>query len=501
MKIPELFRHLEYFSSEDYSQFEKFLRSPYYNNIQSYAEVFSVIRKNRKLLEEKKLDEMRARISATVAYSENTTRKLISNLGDVLIEYLKVKASETNKFNREYDLCNHLISIGYFSILDKRFKVCEELIPRGNESDELDFLKSFRLNSLEFKASLLTKSKVSGEDTITDQRRFTLDCAKDLFVYNLVWITANYANYVMQEIDYHSNKKEVFPVDTASFFNIMKRKEFDTFDKRQKAIITFYSKMFKMFSELENDEAYKDYMNYFFEKRNMFNMDFSKTHFSVLFNYCNMRQRYNDKKTLYHEESLRLTYEYISQKIYADDNAKYLIPIYFRNFLIGCTTPGSKELLRKFIDEQINCLHPSHRKDLANLGNAFYYFLNKEYGRALKHLLAIDNPQYMYKYDVRNLEVKIYFEMKKYDTAEGMLHNYLKNVKSETFFTSLDKKKYMLMTEYFRKLIKAEKEENTKKRLTEYEYLRDKINKEDGFIMKKWMLNRVEETINSEKAK
>lgn len=501
MKIPELFHHLGYFSSEDYTQFEKFLRSPYYNNVQSYVEIFSAIRKNRKLIENKNYDELKARISTAVSFSENTIRKLISNLGDLVIEYLKVKTNEKSKFDREYDLCDYLISIGYFSLLDKRLKICDGLIPKGNESDESDFLKSFRYNSLEFRASMLTKSKIRGEDTIIEQRRFTIDGAKDLLVYNLVLLTVNYVNYVMQELDYSGINNIVFPIDVEPMFNIMKSKEFETYNNNQKAIITLFSKMLKMFNDLENDEAYTDYKNYFYKIRTMFNQDFSKTHFSVLFNYCNTRQRYNDKRTKYHDESLRLTYEYISQKIYAEEKVKYVIPIYFRNFIIGCTTPNTKSLLRKFIDEQTNCLHPTHRKDLSNLGNAFYYFLNKEYGKVLKHLLAIDNPQYMYKYDVRNLELKVYFEKKDYATVESMLHNYIKNVKSETFFTSLDRKKYMLMTDYFRRLINAEREENKKKRLSEFEYLRDKINAEDGFIMKKWMLNRVEETILKEKSK
>ena len=215
MKIPELFHHLEYFSSEDYSQFEKFLKSPYYNNIQSYIEIFSIIRKNRKLLEKKNYDELRTRISATVTFTENTTRKLISNLGDVVIEYLKVKASEKNEFNKEYDLCDYLISVGYFSILDKRFKVCDGLILKENETDESDFHKSFKLNSLEFRASMLTKSKVRGEDIIIEQRRFTIDGAKDLLVYNLVWLTVNYVNYVMQGLDYSDKNNIMFPIDVA----------------------------------------------------------------------------------------------------------------------------------------------------------------------------------------------------------------------------------------------------------------------------------------------
>ena len=69
MKIPELFHNLEYFSPDDYNQFEKFLKSPYFNNLNSLVKIYAILKRNDKLLKEKNYDKLKFLIRRDSNYS------------------------------------------------------------------------------------------------------------------------------------------------------------------------------------------------------------------------------------------------------------------------------------------------------------------------------------------------------------------------------------------------------------------------------------------------
>ncbi|MCX6157245.1 MAG: hypothetical protein NTY74_04605 [Ignavibacteriae bacterium] len=503
MKIPELFHHLEYFSSEDYTQFEKFLKSPYYNNLQSYVEIFSVIRKNKNLITKKQYSLLKDRIMSSQKCSEGTTRKLISNLGDIAINYMKVKAIEADKLNSENLYNKYLLSKGYFSLMKKHIIDYSKLIQKEKEeNDETKYLDYYHYDYASYCTSIDTNSKVRGDECSIDQHNHTLDSAKDLYIFTLAQVTFNYINSITQSIDSSYKFPMLFPLEMKNLFDAVGSKELKTFDKHQQALIGTYKRLYILFNDLNNDKAYGEYKKYFYSVRKLFNTDFTKTHLSVLHNYCNLRQRLNDKTNKYTEEGHKLIYEYIVNKMYTSETKKYLLPLNFRNFVITCTTPEKKRLLRKFTEEQIKFIHPSHRKEMQEYGNAFYNFLNRDYRKAMKNIITLGNTKFIYKYDILNLELKIYFETKNYEAMEKVLHNYRDIIQKEELFTKNDKESYNLMLDYFRMLNNAEKIYSSEKDITEYAILNKKILSDRRFAMRKWILNKIEERMkNTEKAK
>ena len=498
MKVPELFHHLKFFEVSDYKGFSKFLKSPYHNYyLKSYSDILRIIEKNIKLLNLDKFRELRDLILKSLKCSESTTLTILSRLGDLVIEYFRIKAVECKQFEKEYLLCEYLFSIGYYRILDTKLLKCWKMVDNGEKIDEDFYLKYFQLEYLNYRYSISNNSKFLGDNSIIEQQHFTLNSTKDLFVFSLVRFTINYLNYVIQNIDSTEKNPSLYPLDMHNMFRIIKSAELKVYDKHQKSIIRLYYYLFLMFDDLNSDKAFARYRDYFYKSINTFNDNYSSTHFSILLNYCHLRQRLNDKDAKYNKEGLKIMKEYIKQKMYVDEQNKYLLPILYRNFIINCNIPSTKSILREFIDKETINLHMSHRKDMMNFGNAFYSYLNKDYRDALKLMLNLKHPKFMYKYDIRNLELKIYFDKGNYVDLNSALHNYDENRKVEPMFTISDREKYKLMINNFRTLMKIDENYKQENKILNYEYFFHQLKSSPGFIMKQWFIDKVKSIIKT----
>ena len=254
-----------------------------------------------------------------------------------------------------------------------------------------------------------------------------------------------------------------------------------------------------MFLNLNDDSAYDNYKKEFYKTRRYFNELFSKTHFSILITYCVIRKRVDDINLKYSTENSRLLYDFIENETYKDEVKSYLQPVLYRNFVISCNTEESKPLLKKFIDKHSDKLHPDHYKDMHNFALLHYYYLNKEYGKALKIMIELKHPKIVYKYDIYSLELKIYYEKGEYDGLEKLLHNFYGNIKNEKIFTAYDKERHELLVYYFRKLVRKKQKYDEDNKVTELELFKKDIEKEINFVMKKWILSKLEEIIKNHK--
>jgi len=495
MKVPEIFHHFEYFTKEDFKLFGKYLKSPYFNTINAYSDIYEIILKNLKYINLRDYRGLRDIIIKSQICSESTTLKLLSNLSDFVLGYFKQRALEKETFIGELHLCESLLSKGYFNALHKRILLCQDSIITEDKFDEDVYLNYFQLDYLKYRISMLTDSKFHGEQAITDQQELTLDSSKNLFVFSLVRITINYLNYVIQNVDTSNKNPTHYPVELEPMFGIIKSKDFDLYDKYQKALILLYNTLFLAFRNLNNDTAYVNYKTNFLRIKNLFNESFSKTHYSILMNYCNIRQRLNDKDLKYGIEGAKVLNDYIREEMYKDEVNQYLPPIYYRNFIIKCNTAESKKILKEFIEEQTKKLHEVHYEDLSNFGYAHYYYLNNEYGKAFKRINNLKNTQFMYKYDIRNLELKIHYEKENYEWMESILHNYQETIKKENIFTQNDKTRYKLQVYYLKKLNNTREKYKLNGKIIEVEHLKNKIITELNFVMKKWMLEKIDELI------
>ncbi len=500
MKSPLLFILLEHFADEDFSRFDRYLKSPFYAGyLKLYSDILRIINKNRILLINRRHKDLRDIILRGISCSEKTALSLISRLGNLAIEYMKTKASESRKYESEYFLCEHMLDTGNFVLLDERIQTCMNILETEDIDEDL-YLNLYKMDYLNYRASMITNSKLYGEDAVSEQQKHTLEASKNLFVYTLTRFTIMHANYVILNIDSSCKNSSPYPVLIKPMLDILNKAEFKSYGKRRQELITLYKHFYLMFSDLYDNESYFRYKKQFMKIKYLFSSTFAKSHFNVMMNYCNLRTRLNDKEGVFYEESLNVTNEYIHQKMYISEFSKYLSPVIFRNYIIKCNTPKHIKRLDRFIKEHKGSLHKDHVTEMNMFARAFYLYLNKQYGKALKNIINLNRTQFVYKYDIRNLELKIYFDTNRIENMESILHNYYTNIKKEAMFSKDVKDKYYMMLDYFRELIKTTEKYNNTRDIKEYEYLLLKIRKEPGFVMKDWIVSKINEIVENHNA-
>jgi hypothetical protein len=493
-KVSDVFRLIKHFDKKDFAEFYKFLKSPYLNELKALSFIFKEISSNKKLIITSKFYELEKILLEKSGYTEFTVRHLLSRLKNSIIEYFGVKSILKDDIYIRLKQNESLLNIYEIKILSKGQ---ENLLSRLNFSKDIEeeyFYYSFLLNNNLFDTSF-TKKNYSDK---LKEKPFDLvkNSSVDLYIYALTQIVYNYVNFTLRNIDVEQGKLIWQDIDIDGLFktgqDILKNKS----NKYRNITYNLFYKLYQTFKNIKKDEFYEDYKSYFLLNARCFNNDVFRTHFTILTSYCTIRERILNKKNKFVYEWINLTDEIIKREYLKSSSKKYMYPALFRNYIAKCFAINNPGILKNFINKNSKILPPAEKNQMINFGLTHYYYLKRDYRQSLKYLNDIKMDYFVYRYDLLNLELKIYYEKYNPELIERAIHNYRTQVKKETFLTKYDKARMLNMLKYYQRLILLnEKLKQGKSYMGDVYLLRDNIISEETFTMKNWMLKNLKEMI------
>jgi len=212
------------------------------------------------------------------------------------------------------------------------------------------------------------------------------------------------------------------------------------------------------------------------------------------------KDRLGEDKELFKNESVKLLYEYFN-KNYFKVSEDYLKPLEYSNFVGRAYSVGDFEILKSFIENNSTKLNPSDYSDLVNYGLAYYYFGIKDFRKVLKHINEISLSKFLFRFDIRNLEIRVYYELNKFETLREAIHNYRSLILEDKVLTNSDKEGLLKMLSYVNKLIILNDELDSGKRKNEAEFIVISLEKEPIFSLKKWLTEKYLLIIDEDKSK
>lgn len=499
MKVPEFFYNIKYLSDIDMEAFEKFLQSPYFNTTTSLPVVFGIIKDNKRLIKENRLDELRSVISGTSNYSENTVGKNLSYLNNMYEEFAKAEGVKNSKFYNEFFRCKYLLLKGNYHLLNKEMDNFDVILNEQENFDNDLFLKLYDFKMLKYAATSTSENKLDTLSKLDREKEFTLESSKNLLVYTIAKTTLNFANYIIQCSNSTKKANSNYPVNLESIFGIVKSPEFKTYTQPQKKTITINHKLFRMFRSLTNDRYYKNYRHYYYKVKDSFNHEFRNTHLGMLMNYCFLRYRVKDKDKHFLEEGHRLLYDYIDGGYYVNENTEYLHSTIYRNYVVYCTTKDRKELLKKFIDNHTDKLNPAEAKMMKDFAMAHYCYANGQNESALKYTVRLNNAKFFYKFDLIFLKIKIFYEEQDLVNLENMIHILKNNLQTAEIFNANEIKKFEYLIYCLNLLLKAHAKYEMKQDIIDFEFILKKIDSKPSFALRNWLREKVTTFIKGNK--
>lgn len=476
---------LRSFSKDEIKEFRKFVDSPFFNKEGKYVlRFYDEIKKYYPAFENKGLERsiLFNKLYPGKKYDDSIMRKLSSTLQKLAEEYLNYNVFRSSGYSkdllklkmfREKRLINHFELKS--SELDVSFDNTEEKI-------DIEYFRNrykLELEKINYYMDFHSLVKQQQESMQNIQKYIVYDSLINLLDigYNLlVGLTSMYsgkANIVMQfleTIDLESVSK-MLKKESPDFFPV-----FELFFVRYKSFLNFKDEDYTKYKKL----AIKNI--HFFDKENRFTIMVS------LQNFC-IRKFVSGQKH-FAEELHEIHKEMLAKDLIINDKNGYMNMNSYRNIILTAQTIGKYSWMEKFINEHEKHLIPEQRESLTAWAKASLDYDKEEFESALRKLQKVKNDHFLTKHDIKILMMKIFYELKDFETALSFADTYRHMVENDKTYAEAHRNSHRSFAVFFSRFIKLIANENLK----ELPFLKNEIEK-SVTNSKDWLLLKISEKI------
>ena len=496
MKNAELFALIRDFSVEDRKNFKNYLKSPYFQKAYSLDKVFNEIILSKDLFIDFNYDKMFRKLCEGLLYSKSTLDKQLSYLSKEIIKYLKLKSFESDSAGSEINLNEYLLKTKNLPALKSNLKKTKYLLNNVPDINDRTFLQSFQLNVIDF-TSLIYSSGFKFKKHSEESLNYLENAYQDLLLYSYMQAAGIYINYIFINMNTKTRYNSLDDSDKL-FSEYNKLNIFQNNSKRSK-IFDIYRYMYLTFHDKNNKDNYIRYKQAVEQNLNLLNPELINMHYQVLINFCMMKDRLGEEKDFFKKESIGLLFKYFKNNYFNVDNNEYIGEVEFSNFIVRAYSIKEYEMIKLFIENNSSKLKTSESADMINYGFAYYYLGKKNYRKVLKHINNIDKKNPTIKFDIINIEIRVYYELNKIEMLNETIHNYRKIILKDKDSTGADKEGILKLLSYLNMLIKIKNKTDQSNLIYDAGYFKNLIKKEHIFALKNWLIEKSDEIMVSGK--
>ncbi len=122
-------------------------------------------------------------------------------------------------------------------------------------------------------------------------------------------------------------------------------------------------------------------------------------------------------------------------------------------------------------------------------GAAVLDFERGKYEDSLSKISKVGQKFFVYKYDVKILLLKIYYELKEYEPAYGIIDTFSHFLRNNKSVTELDRDRFGNFLKFYKNLIKASERSDGYK----VQKMKKQLSDTKNVINRRWLLKKTEE--------
>ena len=233
--------------------------------------------------------------------------------------------------------------------------------------------------------------------------------------------------------------------------NLSDKKLFEYIEKNNfenKNLVHTYYLGYLALKNFDNEQSYFDLKAFVLKNIDAFHEGSQKTAVIFLISYCTRKLRL--QRTGKFENELNECYNlYIKYRLYKISGENYIRSDLFLNILINYFDVGKISEAAGFLQDNIESIQPNHRKNMLAVANALIQFEKRNFGESLKHASLIKSNTFLYKDKVKLLILKNNYELKNYEIAKELSHNYRNFISENKNITDLQKERGMKFLHYY----------------------------------------------------
>jgi len=239
----------------------------------------------------------------------------------------------------------------------------------------------------------------------------------------------------------------------------------------------------------EPDEIkYFEQLKTYLEEMNDVLSDSVKTQlYRIINNHCT--RKINQGKSEYLQEAFMNYQKMLKYNILTE--RKYIPVNTFRNCVSLACRLKEFEWVEGFIEKNRNRLDPEFRDSVCHFNQGQLYFHKKEYKMAVHHLIRMDAIYVDYNTDARLLLIKSYYELDDdySERSEQIFRSFMEYMRQSKRHKPRQKKRYINFVKTLIGLYRIKHRFGNRS----IDVIRERINKYEGIINKKWLLEKIEE--------
>ena len=479
---------LKTFSNEEKKSLSEFMASPYFVKSRRVKELHREIIKCYPLFAQEDLSkEKLSKKLYNGVYKELAIRKLLHELLQIVLNFLAHNKFRSADYIRDDYILKELMIRNQKKLFKKYSEKTESEFKNVKSINAEYFLNRHIFESNKFNYNILNKKvlkKLKAEEIkeISEfGKYFILFFLTEILNENIeLFFTGNEFNLEFEKLLLH---KFIGNIDMDSVI-----KNF-TEDEELIFILKIYYSMYKAFLNFDKEEYYYEYKFLLLEHINRISYDEITKHFYNLVNYCTLKNKSTFKRNEFEPELMNLYELIINNEYYTTDKVIYLPNDLFRNILFVSLRHRKFKWSYKFVKEYSRKLNPDDIENMYNYGNAYLLFEEKRYELSLDYLNRVSLENFNYKFDEKNMRLRIFFELGYFDQVPGLIHAYYENLRYSKLISKERKNRHRNFLSYLEKMVKY-KTGNMK---IDISFLKHKIIEEDQILYKEWLLEKIEE--------
>lgn len=483
---------LKTFSNEEIKSFGKFISSPYFNSNKNLIPLFELLAKFHPDFSAERLSKeyISDKLFGKGNFKDSTIRNLLSDLADASESFLmqqNFRKSAVLSFDCLLkELRNKKLHLPFLKNSEK----LDEKYAKIEYVDSEYYLARHKLELNKFNFSAVNE-KVLESSQAEKHLNEIYYSGLYITIHYIIEIISLYLADVYYSLHYNRSSDNGLLKQAIGFINLEGLRELIK-NTEHGFIIEIYISLLKVFENTDNEEAYYNYKNLVNQNASKLDADEIWFHYNNLMNYCSIKLMksgdYSGDK--FNMELFNLHEEVLKNEYYKNKKVSYLRYEYFKEILQLGLRLKKMNWVENFIINYGPKLHKSDKDNIMNLSYTYLYYEKGDYMKSWKYLNKIKIDYFIYKYDLKNCALKIYYELGYYEEALLLIDSYKKFLNRNDLMSDSEKNRIKNFISYLYKLILYKAGQLPQKHFSTY---RRRLSTAKDTISHSWILAKYEE--------
>lgn len=473
---------LKTLSKEEIKEFDKFIISPYFNNQPSLTRFYEELKKFHPAFDEKKIDRKNIfhALYPGKPYSDDTVRRLTSDLKKLLDNFLYQKVQESNpveaRFLRSFEFSRRGLLKEAEKELEQIIKVIGETGPISAEyiKNRLDYEERY----VQINLAKNRQSEIS--------HNFKSEI--EFLIYHFLLRLSYYIHNIKVNKVIFNVEETAFINDFVSAINLdeMDRlmavsDETDEIKNAMRIYVLFILNYMK-----EEDESYFAELKRALPESIKYIQDFEKYNIYQMAEAICWQKMTTIDRERYRRELFEINKLRLDAGVYLPDGRNMRLLLY-RQIFTSALQLGEVSWAEEFAAKYSDKLPDPIRENMTKYANAHLMFERGDFEGSLAMLNKVDFDIFTLKFDLRNLTMRIYIELNYIEEAISLIDTYKHFVAKNKGVSEY----YRNITENFLKYCKNIIDLRTGKAKLSAEEMRREIEADNSVNFKSWLIGKL----------